>query len=243
MTPAVRTGLSALLAAIVQGCGPAGFVEGYAAHRPPDLPVADIDRCGLSRPSLRAPAELMLHVETSPYTSSRLAIARAGGVREVDVPTAAVAALDAEAAALANQTIPPLTDLFDAVVPVPALYEPGPGQIFGKLRFEAAPFGQGQIPVVPTAGSYLELHYELVQITAKLRLQRDGKMVEELSAAGIAYQPRKGGLEAAIRESGFLNSAALCHAMRQIGVRLRRSEGFRKLLNPPPAIISAPLQK
>jgi len=221
-------------------CGTKGFSEGYAAYQPAEMTVEALDNCSLSKPAVRAPAELMLTVEQAPYTASRIALARAGDVAEVDISQAAVTMLDREAAVLANQVIPPLTDAFDVVIPVPESYQPEPGQLTARLRYEAAPVHRSQLPVLSAGDDFLTLQYQFVQVAVQLKLVRDGKPLGDLRAAGLAYRKAPDTrLEPAIRGSADLTSLALCRAMRQLVVKLRRSDTFTALggpaLNPVPA--------
>ncbi len=225
-------------------CSTKGFSEGYSAYKPAEMAVEALDSCSLSKPAVRAPAELMLSVEQTPYTASRIALARSGDVAEVDISQTAVKALDSEAAALANQVIPPLTDAFDVVIPVPDGYQPEPGQLVGRLRYESAPVHSSQLPVLSASDSFLALEYQFVQIAVQLRLIRDGKPLGDIRASGLAYRKASSDrLEPAIRESADLTATALCRAMRQLVVKLRRSDTFVTLGGPrlfPETVQAAP---
>lgn len=211
---------------VAGGCAAPGFSEGYASLLPADPSVEMLDRCSLSRPAVRVPAELMLFVEQDPYTASRIAMARAGGIPEVDISQAAVTALESEAARLASQTLTPLTDAFDIVVPVPEGYSAGPAEISGRLRFEAVPVPRRQLPVLTAYDDYLELHYRFVQMSVQLSLFRGGKPLGDIRTIGVVFNPENRPLKTAIRDSGKSTSEALCLAMRQLVVKFRRSPLF-----------------
>jgi len=228
----LRPGLAALLL-LVAGCAPKGLTEGYAEFIPAQLPVEKLDACSLSRPQVRIPAEFYLVVDPAPYTASRIALARGGGVSELNIGQEAVKALDTEGLALANLAVAPLTDLFDVVVPVTAGYAPEPDQLFGRLSFEAVPFGLRQLPVMSASDVPLALQYRFVQITVRLRVEKDGKPVDDFSATGYSYaEAAREDLRSAVKSSGRLNAEALCGALRQLGVKFRRSGLFGHLGGP-----------
>ncbi len=241
MTRRLRPGIAALLL-LAAGCAPKGLTEGYAEFAPAQLPVEELDACSLSRPAARIPAELYLVVDPAPYTASRIALARGGGVSELNIGQEAVKALDGEGFALANLAVAPLTDLFDVVIPVAADYAPEPGQLLGRLSFEAVPFGLRQLPVMSASDLPLVLQYRFVQITVRFRVEKDGKPVDDLSATGYSHsEAAPEDLRAAVKTSGRLNAAAMCGALRQLGVKFRRSDLYAHLGGPslvPPEPVS-----